>query len=95
MYKRKRVLHNGQQPGSSVNSLIDQSEFEAIKMQSFCRAPAVIIISFVLKMAVIILKQFFLDITVELSKKQKKRRKWHFLYAHAFMCSAAFCKTFG
>ena len=39
MYKRKWVLHIGQQLGSSVNSLIDQGEFEAMKMHSGCRAP--------------------------------------------------------
>ena len=39
VYKRKWVLRNGQQPSSDINSLIDQDEFEAMKMHSSCRAP--------------------------------------------------------
>ena len=33
------VLCNGQQPGSAVNSFIDQGEFGAMKPPSACRAP--------------------------------------------------------
>ena len=32
------VLRNGQQPGSAVNSSIDQGEFRAIKTLSGCKA---------------------------------------------------------
>ena len=32
------VLRNAQQPGSAVNSFIDQGEFEATKTLSCCRA---------------------------------------------------------
>ena len=33
------VLHNGQQPGSAVNSFINEGKFEAVKMLTGCRAP--------------------------------------------------------
>ena len=33
------VLRNGQQPGSAVNSSIDQGEFRAMKTLSDCIAP--------------------------------------------------------
>ena len=33
------VLRNGQQPGSAVNSSIDQGEFRAMKTLSVCIAP--------------------------------------------------------
>ena len=33
------VLHNGQQPGSAMNSFIDQDKLEAMKMLSGHRAP--------------------------------------------------------
>ena len=33
------ILHNGQQPGSAMNSFIDQGEFGAMKTLSGCIAP--------------------------------------------------------
>ena len=88
------VLRNGQQPGSAVNSSIDQGEFRAMKTPSDRIAPRCDKYQFCDKMTVSIYLNRFRDIVVEHCGLKKEDEKWHFCY-HTFLRLAVFCVAFG
>jgi len=84
------VLHNRQQPGSAVNSSIDQGEFRAMKTLSGRIAPCCDKHQFCDKMTVstwTIFEILLLNIVVWRKKEERRMRKMAVLLPHTFAFS--------
>ena len=90
------VLHNGQQPGSAVNSFFDHSEFEAMNSLSGWEAAHCDEHQFHAKIKVSIWAVFKLSLFDKWSEQRKEERnkKWHFCY-RTLLRWAVFRMTFG